>query len=108
MADENATLPPGYATSVQAALGISPERTLELNRWLFETVLPSCSLKTDVLDMINAGRGIENLTQTEKLYLCGVEGAEREGSLRKGGGESGAPSSLSHHTVILYAGGSPR
>ena len=42
------------------------------------------------------------------VYLCGVEGAEREGSLRKGGGESGAPSSLSHHTVILYAGGSPR
>ena len=68
--DETATLPPGYATSVQAALGISPERTIELNRWLFETVLPSCSLKTDVLDMINAGRGIENLTQTEKPYLA--------------------------------------
>ena len=42
------------------------------------------------------------------VYLCGVEGAEREGSLRKGGGESGAPSSLSHRTGILYAGGSPR
>jgi hypothetical protein len=42
------------------------------------------------------------------IYLCGVEGAEREGSLRKGGGESGAPSSLSHRTGILYAGGSPR
>jgi hypothetical protein len=25
------------------------------------------------------------------FYLCGVEGAERKGSLRKGGGESGAP-----------------
>ncbi len=38
-------------------------------------------------------------------YLCGVEGAEREDSLRKGGGESGAPSSLSRRTGILYAGG---
>ncbi len=43
-----------------------------------------------------------------QIYLCGVEGAEREGSLRKGGGESGAPSSLSPHTGILYAGGSPK
>jgi len=68
--DETATLPPGYATSVQAALGISPERTIELNRWLFETVLPNCPVRTDVLDMINAGRGIENLTQTEKLCLA--------------------------------------
>ena len=41
------------------------------------------------------------------VYLCGVEGAEREGSLRKGGGESGAPSSLSRRTGILYAGGGP-
>jgi hypothetical protein len=48
------------------------------------------------------------LCRSKQVYLCGVEGAEREGSLRKGGGESGAPSSLSHHTVILYAGGSPR
>jgi len=40
-----------------------------------------------------------------QIYLCGVEGAEREGSLRKGGGESGAPSSLSRRTGILYAGG---
>ncbi len=39
------------------------------------------------------------------IYLCGVEGAEREDSLRKGGGESGAPSSLSRRTGILYAGG---
>ena len=39
------------------------------------------------------------------LYLCGVEGAEREDFLRKGGGESGAPSSLSRRTGILYAGG---
>lgn len=68
--DETATLPPGYATSVQAALGISPERTIELNRWLFETVLPVCPVRTDVLDMINAGRGIANLTQTEKLCLA--------------------------------------
>jgi hypothetical protein len=42
-----------------------------------------------------------------KFYLCGVKGAEREGSLRKGGGESGAPSSLSRRTGILYAGGGP-
>ena len=70
MADETATLPPGYATSVQAAFGFSRERAEELNRWLFETILPNCSLKTDVLDMINAGRGIENLTQTEKLCLA--------------------------------------
>ena len=70
MADETATLPPGYATSVQAAFGFSRERAEELNRWLFETILPNCSLKTDVLDMINAGRGIAGLTQTEKLYLA--------------------------------------
>jgi len=41
------------------------------------------------------------------LYLCGVEGAEREGSLRKGGGESGAPSSLSPRTAHLNAIGGP-
>jgi hypothetical protein len=41
---------------------------------LFETVIPSCPLRTDVLDMINAGRGIENLTQTEKLFLAFVFG----------------------------------
>ena len=29
----------------------------------------------------------------EEIYLCEVEGAEREGSLRKGEGESGAPAS---------------
>jgi hypothetical protein len=69
MGDDNAT-PPGYATSVQAAFGFSRERAEELNRWLFETVLPNCSLKTDVLDMINAGRGIADLTQTEKLFLA--------------------------------------
>lgn len=39
------------------------------------------------------------------IYLCGVEGAEWEGSLRKGGGESGAPPSLPPHAALLYAGG---
>jgi hypothetical protein len=39
------------------------------------------------------------------FYLCGVEGAEREGSLRKGGGGSGAPSSLSPCAAHLNAGG---
>ncbi|WP_332450109.1 nuclear transport factor 2 family protein [Methanoculleus sp.] len=43
----------------------------------------------------------------QTFYLCGVEGAEREGSLRKGGGESGAPSSLSRCAVILYDGEEP-
>ena len=37
-------------------------------------MIPSCPLRTDVLDMINAGRGIENLTQTEKLFLAFVFG----------------------------------
>ena len=41
------------------------------------------------------------------IYLCGVEGAEREGSLRKEGGESGAPSSLSPRTAHLNAIGGP-
>ncbi len=41
----------------------------------------------------------------DAVYLCGVEGAEREGSLRKGGGESGAPSSLSRRTANLNVGG---
>jgi hypothetical protein len=41
------------------------------------------------------------------LYLFGVEGAEREGSLRKEGGESGAPSSLSPRTAHLNAIGGP-
>jgi hypothetical protein len=50
---------------------------------------------------------LENTPRQVKVYLCGVEGAEREGSLRKGGGESGAPSSLSRRTGILYAGGGP-
>ena len=45
--------------------------------------------------------------RTNNIYLCGVEGAEREGSLRKGGGESGAPSSLSPRTDIVYAGEGP-
>ena len=40
-------------------------------------------------------------------YFCGVEGAEREGSLRKEGGESGAPSSLSPRTAHLNAIGGP-
>jgi hypothetical protein len=70
MTGKTATLPPGYATSVPAALGISPERAQELNRWLVETVLPTCPVRTDVLDMISAGRGIANLTQTEKLLLA--------------------------------------
>lgn len=68
------TPPPNYSASVPAALGISAGRAEELNRWLFETVIPSCPLRTDVLDMINAGRGIENLTQTEKLFLAFVFG----------------------------------
>ena len=42
-----------------------------------------------------------------RFYLCGVEGAEREGSLRKGGGESGAPSSLSPRTAHLNTIGGP-
>jgi len=41
------------------------------------------------------------------FYLCGVEGAEREGFLRKEGGESGAPSSLSPRTAHLNAIGGP-
>jgi len=64
------TPPPDYSMSVQAALGIPAERAAELNRWLFETVIPSSPLRTDVLDMIEAGRGIENLTQSEKLLLA--------------------------------------
>jgi hypothetical protein len=68
------TPPPNYSASVPAALGIPAGRAEELNRWLFETVIPSCPLRTDVLDMINAGRGIENLTQTEKLFLAFVFG----------------------------------
>ncbi len=48
--------------------------------------------------------GVEDVFD-DHLYLCGVEGAEREGSLRKEGGESGAPSSLLPCTGILYAGG---
>ena len=64
------TPPPDNSTSVPAALGIPAERAAELNRWLFETILPACPVRTDVLDMINAGRGIENLTQTEKLCLA--------------------------------------
>lgn len=64
------TPPPDYSTSVPAALGIPAERAAELNRWLFETVIPACPLRTDVLDMIEAGRGIENLTQSEKLLLA--------------------------------------
>lgn len=64
------TPPPDYSTSVPAALGIPAERAAELNRWLFETVIPSSPLRTDVLDMIEAGRGIENLTQSEKLLLA--------------------------------------
>ena len=43
----------------------------------------------------------------QQPYLCGVEGAEREGSLRKEGGESGAPSSLSPRTAHLNAIGGP-
>ena len=46
-------------------------------------------------------------TYRYSLYLCGVEGAEREGSLRKDGGESGAPSSLSPRTAHLNAIGGP-
>jgi hypothetical protein len=68
------TPPPDYSTSVPAALGIPAGRAEELNRWLFETVILSCPLRTDVLDMINAGRGIENLTQIEKLFLAFVFG----------------------------------
>jgi len=50
---------------------------------------------------------IEKYPHKIPFYLCGVEGAEREGSLRKGGGESGAPSSLSPRTAHLNAIGGP-
>ncbi len=52
-------------------------------------------------------RESEGSLQNKTFYLFGVEGAEREGSLRKEGGESGAPSSLSPRTAHLNAIGGP-
>jgi YYY domain-containing protein len=87
-----------------------PSRTIELSRAYNATLLYvgaeerdryTVSIPTEALELIYDAEGVQ-------IYLCGVEGAEREGSLRKGGGESGAPSSYSHRTGILYAGGSPR
>lgn len=63
-------VPPGYTASIEAALGIPADRAKALGHWLFATIIPTCPLRTDVLDMIEAGRGIENLTQSEKLLLA--------------------------------------
>lgn len=62
--------PGEYGESMQATLGIPVERMIELTDWLHNTVLPSCRAKSDVIDLINAGRGIEGLTSTEKLVLA--------------------------------------
>jgi len=59
-------------------------------------------------DILNMAVGsLKGQSDVDEIYLCGVEGAEREGSLRKGGGESGAPSSLSPRTAHLNAIGGP-
>lgn len=63
-------VPPGYTTSIEAALGIPADRAKALRHWLFATIIPTCPLRSDVLDMIDAGRGVENLTQSEKLFLA--------------------------------------
>jgi MFS family permease len=73
-------------------------------------VVHEARVKDPILDThyFSRNRPFVLINGAVRVYLCGVEGAEREGSLRKGGGGSGAPSSLSHRTGILYAGGSPR
>ncbi len=70
MAETNSNPPPGYSTSLPAVLEIPPERMEELVGWLVKSVIPTCTSSSDVLDMINAGRGIENLTVIEKLVLA--------------------------------------
>lgn len=74
MAETNSNPPPGYSTSLPAVLEIPPERMEELVGWLTKSVIPTCTTTVDVLDMINAGRGIENLTVIEKLLLAYVVG----------------------------------
>jgi len=69
---------------------------------------PPTRQQAKTADLRKAGLLVmKTLTDQFSVYLCGVEGAEREGSLRKEGGESGAPSSLSPRTAHLNAIGGP-